>query len=696
MPLAGVPAARGRHQLQAADPQDDGVLPRRPAELRGGRHAQPARVRPGLLREAGRRRGRLQAHRPPLQDAGLRARRVPRRARGDPPPPAHHRHLLAAADAGGVLLRAALRPRWTSACTAHNHGVPAAEVGAGARADGRAGRARLPGHRAEAPDDRLPAPGAAARRARARGRRLHVRHRRHRRAARRARAAVARATSRAMVGALRHRGPDEFGVYRDARAGLGHARLSIIDLATGQQPLSNEDGTLWIVFNGEIFNYVELRAELEALGHRFRTPQRHRGHRPRLRGVGRGRPSSASTASGPSRCGTPRRRTLVLARDRLGVRPLYLCEHGGRLCFASEVKAIFAADPAIPRALRPGRPRPRSSPSGRSVPPQTVFAGRAPSSSRATCASYARRACRDRRLLDARATPTARGRRFRGIARRRGRGACATALEQADAAAHAARRRAGRQLPVGRPRQLAGRRARAAGRRASGSAPSRCASRTPSTTRRRYQRADGRALIGSDHHEVVVSTPRHRRASSPTWSATPSARSCAPRRRRCSCSRGWCARPGIKVVLTGEGADEMFAGYDLFREAQGPPLLGAPARPRRCRPRLLERLYPYLARSPVAQRAMARRVLRPGPGALARAGLRPPDRAGSRTAALQRLLSADAARRPSSGPTSVARAAGRRCPPEFARWSSAGAGPVPRGAHAAVGLPARPRRATGC
>ena len=75
----------------------------------------------------------------------------------------------------------------------------------------------------------------------------------------------------AMAGALRHRGPDEFGVYRDERAGLAHARLSIIDLASGQQPLSNEDGTLWIAFNGEIFNYVELREELAGLGHRFRT-----------------------------------------------------------------------------------------------------------------------------------------------------------------------------------------------------------------------------------------------------------------------------------------------------------------------------------------------------------------------------------------------------------------------------------------
>ncbi len=75
----------------------------------------------------------------------------------------------------------------------------------------------------------------------------------------------------AMAGALRHRGPDEFGLYRDDRAGLAHSRLSIIDLASGQQPLTNERGTLWITFNGEIFNYVELREELLCLGHQFRT-----------------------------------------------------------------------------------------------------------------------------------------------------------------------------------------------------------------------------------------------------------------------------------------------------------------------------------------------------------------------------------------------------------------------------------------
>src|SRR5512143_3884058 len=74
-----------------------------------------------------------------------------------------------------------------------------------------------------------------------------------------------------MVGALAHRGPDSSGVYLDDRVGLGHARLSIIDLSGGSQPIHNEDESLWIVFNGEIFNYPELRDELERQGHRFYT-----------------------------------------------------------------------------------------------------------------------------------------------------------------------------------------------------------------------------------------------------------------------------------------------------------------------------------------------------------------------------------------------------------------------------------------
>ena len=161
---------------------------------------------------------------------------------------------------------------------------------------------------------------------------------------------------RQMVGTLRHRGPDEFGVYRDARAGLGHARLSIIDLLTGQQPLANETNTLWISFNGEIFNYLELREELEGCGHRFRTRSDTEVivHAYEQWGASAFRRFNGQWAVA---LWDGERKTLVLARDPFGVRPLYICEHGGRMYFASEVKAIFAADASIPREFDPGECR---------------------------------------------------------------------------------------------------------------------------------------------------------------------------------------------------------------------------------------------------------------------------------------------------------------------------------------------------
>jgi len=83
--------------------------------------------------------------------------------------------------------------------------------------------------------------------------------------------AASEETIRRMLSVIEYRGPDEFGMYTDERAALGHARLSIIDLAGGHQPMCNEDSTVWISYNGEIFNYLELREELIARGHRFRT-----------------------------------------------------------------------------------------------------------------------------------------------------------------------------------------------------------------------------------------------------------------------------------------------------------------------------------------------------------------------------------------------------------------------------------------
>ena len=87
---------------------------------------------------------------------------------------------------------------------------------------------------------------------------------------------------RAMCAQIRHRGPDDEGVYIDGGCGIGMRRLSIIDLSTGHQPVSNEDGSVWVVFNGEIYNYRELRADLIERGHRFRTNSDTETHRPPL------------------------------------------------------------------------------------------------------------------------------------------------------------------------------------------------------------------------------------------------------------------------------------------------------------------------------------------------------------------------------------------------------------------------------
>src|SRR5436309_5007766 len=154
---------------------------------------------------------------------------------------------------------------------------------------------------------------------------------------------------RAMVGAIRHRGPDEFGVYRDQRAGLGHARLSIVDLSTGQQPLANEDETLWVVFNGEIFNFVELRDELENCGHVFRT---HSDTEVIVHAYEEWGVESFPRFNGQWAVALwdSTENTLVLSRDRIGVRPLYVREQHDRVWFASEVKAIFA-DPSVPREI---------------------------------------------------------------------------------------------------------------------------------------------------------------------------------------------------------------------------------------------------------------------------------------------------------------------------------------------------------
>lgn len=150
---------------------------------------------------------------------------------------------------------------------------------------------------------------------------------------------------RTMLGTIRHRGPDQFGVYlyedEQSSIGMGNARLSIIDLGGGQQPVSNEDGTLWIVFNGEIFNHVELRRDLLASGHRLATESDtevivhlYEEHGPDCLQLLNGQFAMAIWDE--------RSRKLFLARDRTGIRPLYYAKRPNALVFASEMKALLA------------------------------------------------------------------------------------------------------------------------------------------------------------------------------------------------------------------------------------------------------------------------------------------------------------------------------------------------------------------
>ncbi len=175
---------------------------------------------------------------------------------------------------------------------------------------------------------------------------------------------------RTMISLLHHRGPDEAGLYRDACAGLGHTRLSIIDLSGGSQPIHNEDRTIWIVYNGEVFNYPELREELIKKGHRFATSSDTEVLVHLYEEKGTDMFARLNGQFAFALWDIPRRR-LLLARDRTGVRPLFYTQAGGRLLFGSEVKALFA-DPSVPRALDP-RGLDQLFTFWTSLPPRTVF-----------------------------------------------------------------------------------------------------------------------------------------------------------------------------------------------------------------------------------------------------------------------------------------------------------------------------------
>jgi asparagine synthase (glutamine-hydrolysing) len=155
-------------------------------------------------------------------------------------------------------------------------------------------------------------------------------------------APIDRARLRRMRDVLRHRGPDGEGLVLDGPVGLGHRRLAIVDVAGGAQPMANEDETVWITFNGEIYNHAALRPGLEARGHRYRTRSDtetvlHLYEEEGERGVERLAGMFAFAIW------DRRRGRLLLARDRLGIKPLYYAVTADELLFASEIKALLAA-----------------------------------------------------------------------------------------------------------------------------------------------------------------------------------------------------------------------------------------------------------------------------------------------------------------------------------------------------------------
>ncbi|MFB9270029.1 asparagine synthase (glutamine-hydrolyzing) [Bradyrhizobium erythrophlei] len=459
-----------------------------------------------------------------------------------------------------------------------------------------------------------------------------------------------------MIGALGHRGPDERGLYRDERAGLAHTRLSIVDISGGRQPLVDASGKVWVVFNGEIFNYVELRKRLIALGYRFRT----RGDTEVIANAYRAWGEAAferMTGQWAIAIWDTAGRRLVLSRDRTGICPLHICERKDRVYFASEVKAIFAADTTIP---------PRFDPAGMDqtftfwtvVPPQGVFQGireLRPGHIRI----YERRGVREYAYWQP---------QYPGAASAQFAGSLDDAAGEVRAALDAATSlrvvrsdvAVGSYLSGGLDSSLVA----AMGRRFAGERFQTFSLRFSDAEydETDFQRLLARA-IDSEHHEVEVTRrdiaevfpdviwhterPILRTAPAPLFLLSRLVRS-----------------HGIKVVLTGEGADEVFAGYDIFREAKIRRFWARqPASDRRAR--LLERLYPYLSRSPVQQQAMARRFFGRNLSAYAAPGFAH-DTRWHTTGAIKRLFSADM-RAEAARHDAVSELIGG-LPPEFAQW----------------------------
>lgn len=400
-----------------------------------------------------------------------------------------------------------------------------------------------------------------------------------------------------MVAAIRHRGPDGYGFYVGAHVGLAHVRLSIVDVAGGAQPLTNEDGRVVITYNGEVYNHPELRRELETHGHVFRTRSDTEVlvHAFEEWGAGMLQRLNGQFAFAIYDSAT---HALFMARDRFGVRPLYFAQRNGDLYFGSEVKALLASGEVTASLDPAGLDEVFTFWGNR--PPRTAFAG----IHQLEPGTYG--IWRGGRLhlhryyeLDfPEATEEPRD-----------------AVEQLDELMRSAvgmRMRA--DVPVG---------AYLSGGLDSSITASLAASASPHQLRSfsitfddprfdesEFQRTMAHC-VGSSHALTAIGqTEIAHSFPAVVWHAeTPLLRAApAPMFRLAQLTRD----AGIKVVLTGEGADELFLGYDLFKEVSVRQF--CLRRPESTwRMRLFDRLYPYLSDSTKGGEFWRRSFLTAGP-----------------------------------------------------------------------------------
>lgn len=414
---------------------------------------------------------------------------------------------------------------------------------------------------------------------------------------------VEQPTLYAMLERLQHRGPDGQGVWAEGPIGLAHSRLSIIDLAGGHQPMTNEDGAIQVVFNGEIFNHIELRAELETQGHQFRTRSDTEVIVHLYEQVGE-RFVDHLNGQFAIALWDGRLQRLILARDRTGIRPLFFNWTDACLAFASEIKALLTL-PDIPRRLDMGALG-ETFTYWAPLPGHTVFEG-----VKALPPGHLM-------VIDHGGQATARLHRywdwdFQATPNNASRTAQDYAEELRELLIDAVRLQLRSDVPVG---------AYLSGGLDSSIVTSLIKHYTDSPLRTFSLTFEDEEFDESGYQNELVSylgtehnTLRCKRSDIAQAFAQTIMHTECPVVRTAPTPMmllaGSVRQAGFKVVLTGEGADEVFGGYDLFKEARIRRFMARQPHSK-VRPQLIDRLYPYLQHSPAASRVMAQRFFAEG------------------------------------------------------------------------------------